>query len=325
MTNGNQLVRGLLRAIACAAIVALPCIANADSGRFNLHFDVGGLVAGPPVMGGGAFHVGADVVLRRPVALDFVFGAGGVARNDGALNTTVGTWFVDVAFGVRLRFIDDNHGNLFLVPRIGLFASGFQIAGSVDATLGYEWKIAERVQIGPFIRPGVSFNLNGAGGYAFLGLAVSVRVVDMPKDQDRDGVVDAKDACPDTPLGSEVDERGCVPLRREMVLRGITFELDRAEIKPSSEPTLRGAAQSLRDNPRAHVEIAGHTDYIGTDEHNQQLSEARATSVLEWLVAHGIRRDRLAARGYGSGKPQVPNTSESNRSRNRRIEFHRLD
>jgi len=306
-----------------ATLLASP--ARADSGRFNLHFDLGGLIAGPPVAGGGGFHIGADLVLARPIALDVVIGAGGLAAPDPVLDTVVGTWFVDFAAGVRLRFLDDQRGNLFLVPRIGLLATGFTLSGSFDATFGYEWKVAERVQLGPYLRPGVSFNGTGAGGYAFLGLVVSVKVVDMPKDQDRDGVVDGKDQCPDTPLGTEVDGRGCAVLRREMVLRGITFETDRAEIKPASERALQSAAQGLRDNPKARVEISGHTDDVGTPDHNQLLSEARANAVVDWLVAHGVDRGRLSAIGFGMQKPQVPNSNEENRARNRRIEFHRID
>ena len=108
----SKFLKRVVRATACATVLLLSGLAQADSGRFNLHFDVGGLVAGPPIMGGGGFHVGADIVLRRPVALDLVVGAGGVTHDDGLLKTTVGTWFVVVAFGVRLRFLDDNRGNL---------------------------------------------------------------------------------------------------------------------------------------------------------------------------------------------------------------------
>ncbi len=316
--------RTLLGSLALVWVVADPGQAHADSGRFNLHFDVGGIVAGAPVAGGGGFHVGADLVLRKPVALDVVLGAGGIAhKNDFA--GTVGTWFVDFAVGVRVRFLDDQRGNLFLIPRLGLFVSDFSLNGSFDATLGYEWKVADRVQIGPFVRPGVIFNADGAGGYAMVGVVVSVRVIDMPKDQDRDGVVDSRDECPDTPYGSDVDARGCVKLRKAMVLTGITFELDRTDITSQSAPTLKRALHVLRDNPRVRVEIGGHTDDVGTAPHNQRLSEDRAQAVLAWLVSHGIDASLLSAKGYGSAQPVAPNSDEAGRGRNRRIEFRRLD
>jgi len=105
----------------------------------------------------------------------------------------------------------------------------------------------------------------------------------------------------------------------------ITFEFDSAEIQPASEEALIRAAQSLRDNPTAHVEIAGHTDDVGTDAYNLKLSEARAQAVADWLIAHGIDDERLTVRGFGNTRPKAPNDSDANRALNRRIEFRRLD
>jgi len=144
-------------------------------------------------------------------------------------------------------------------------------------------------------------------------------------DTDEDGVPDATDACPGTRLGSVVDARGCLILAAEMVLEGITFAFDSADIQPASEEALIRAAQSLRDNPTAHVEIDGHTDAVGTEPYNARLSEARARAVADWLIAHGIDGGRLTVRGFGTTRPKAPNDSDANRALNRRIEFRRLD
>jgi outer membrane protein OmpA-like peptidoglycan-associated protein len=148
-----------------------------------------------------------------------------------------------------------------------------------------------------------------------------------PSDDDRDAdrVPDHRDACPGTPPRTEVDERGCAVLRREMVLDGITFQLNSAEILPSSAATLERAAQTLRDNPGVRVEIAGHTDDLGKPDYNLRLSEARARSVAAWLAAKGIDPARLEPRGYGNTQPKAPNDTDANRARNRRIEFRRLN
>src|SRR5690606_23423544 len=81
-------------------------------------------------------------------------------------------------------------------------------------------------------------------------------------DEDGDGVLDDTDQCPGTPEGSEVDARGCVALPPALVLEGIEFEYDSADITPVSEPRLRIGAQALRDNPPIRVEIGGHTDDV---------------------------------------------------------------
>jgi len=69
---------------------------------------------------------------------------------------------------------------------------------------------------------------------------------------------------------------------------------------------------------------AAHTCDLGTDGYNLKLSQARAAAVADWLVAHGIARDRLEVRGYGITQPKLPNDSEEHRALNRRIEFRRL-
>ena len=144
-------------------------------------------------------------------------------------------------------------------------------------------------------------------------------------DSDGDGVKENVDQCPDTARGTEVDARGCAILRPTLVLRGVNFETDSAEINPSSFPVLDGVARILADNPDVRVEISGHTDNVGGRAHNQRLSEARAQSVKNYMVSRGIAEARLDARGYGMSRPSGPNDTEEGRASNRRIEFTRLD
>jgi len=144
-------------------------------------------------------------------------------------------------------------------------------------------------------------------------------------DSDNDGVLETVDRCPDTPDGAEVDERGCVVLRAQMVLPGIEFALNSAEILSQSEHTLRIALQVLRDNPDANVEVGGHTDNQGATGYNMRLSRTRAEAVRDWLVNQGIDRSRLSTRGYGASTPTASNDTEEGRARNRRIEFKRTN
>lgn len=140
-------------------------------------------------------------------------------------------------------------------------------------------------------------------------------------DRDHDGVADERDQCLGTAPGTEVDERGCAVIRAQIVIEGIEFGFDSADILPQSEPSLLRALQILVDNPTARVEIAGHTDAVGTDEYNHRLSRNRAKSVRDWLVSHGVDRARTTVQGYGATQPRAANDNEENRARNRRIEF----
>ena len=87
------------------------------------------------------------------------------------------------------------------------------------------------------------------------------------------------------------------------------------------KPTVADKIREIIENcPTLNVTIAGHTDSVGNAESNRLLSVARAQSVLEWLVTHGIARARLSARGFGDTLPVASNDSEEGRARNRRIE-----
>jgi len=114
-----------------------------------------------------------------------------------------------------------------------------------------------------------------------------------------------------------------IPKKGEkVVLNGIKFKTNRADIIPSSYSILDEAAKMLKDNPTIKVEIGGHTDSRGSDAKNQRLSEARAVSVRNYLInTHYIAGDRLTAKGYGESLPLASNKTVKGRAENRRIEF----
>jgi outer membrane protein OmpA-like peptidoglycan-associated protein/opacity protein-like surface antigen len=142
--------------------------------------------------------------------------------------------------------------------------------------------------------------------------------VDTDKGTVQDGVeVNRKS----DPLNPEDD---VVKMEVAIVLDGITFELNKAEITPESEKTLNKALNTLQMHPEITVEISGHTDNSGSDAYNQTLSEKRANAVKGWLVGKGIKADRITTVGFGESKPRVANDSDSNRRLNRRIEFKRI-
>jgi hypothetical protein len=108
---------------------------------------------------------------------------------------------------------------------------------------------------------------------------------------------------------------------RKFVLRGINFETASAKILPESTPVLENAVAVLKENPTVIVEIGGHTDWRGTSQYNLGLSQARANSVRDYLIAAGIAPNRMTARGYGEDSPIATNSTPEGMAANRRIEF----
>jgi outer membrane protein OmpA-like peptidoglycan-associated protein/tetratricopeptide (TPR) repeat protein len=106
-----------------------------------------------------------------------------------------------------------------------------------------------------------------------------------------------------------------------VVLNNIFFETASAMLLPESDSELDKLFKLLEQNPSMNVEISGHTDNVGSAESNQQLSEQRALSVVDYLQRKGIATSRMTAKGYGAKMPVADNNKEEGRARNRRTEF----
>ena len=138
-----------------------------------------------------------------------------------------------------------------------------------------------------------------------------------PKDSDRDGVPDYMDKCPNTPEGYTVNKEGCFVA----ATLKIYFDFNSAKIKPQYYPEIEKFAKFLKKNPKIKVEIQGHTDSIGSDKYNLELSQRRAEAVRELLIRkYGINPNRITAKGYGETKPIAPNNTPEGRAKNRRVE-----
>lgn len=113
-----------------------------------------------------------------------------------------------------------------------------------------------------------------------------------------------------------------IGLNKPRVLKNLYFDFDKVNLRPASLRELALLENLMRENPRLIVEVAGHTDDVGTDEYNQRLSERRAKAVVNHLVSRGIDRSRLRAKGYGKRIPIATNDDEKDgRELNRRTEF----
>ena len=89
-----------------------------------------------------------------------------------------------------------------------------------------------------------------------------------------------------------------------VLIENIFYDFDKATLRPESQTALDELVNLLNENPNITIELSAHTDYKGSDQYNERLSQRRAESVVNYLIDHGIASDRLTPRGYGEGKPK---------------------
>jgi outer membrane protein OmpA-like peptidoglycan-associated protein len=112
-----------------------------------------------------------------------------------------------------------------------------------------------------------------------------------------------------------------IKIGESIVLRNIFFDYNAFTIRPESEAELERLYKLITENPQIKVEISGHTDNVGGDKYNQDLSENRARAVVEWLRRKGVPDGRLIYKGYGKTQPIASNDTPEGRQENRRTEF----
>jgi OOP family OmpA-OmpF porin len=107
-----------------------------------------------------------------------------------------------------------------------------------------------------------------------------------------------------------------------IVLRGVEFAFDKAELTGSSSVILDVAVDQLKRCPNVPMEVDGHTDSVGAEDYNQGLGQRRAEAVRGYLASKGLRSSRLTARSFGETRPVASNDTEEGRQTNRRVDLH---
>jgi outer membrane protein OmpA-like peptidoglycan-associated protein len=116
---------------------------------------------------------------------------------------------------------------------------------------------------------------------------------------------------------------GPAPKKCTLTVYGVNFDFDKATLRPDSMPVLEQVLGLFAHDPTYAAEVGGHTDNQGKRDYNMKLSAGRADAVKAWLVGKGIAAGRITTAGYGDTRPLVPNTSDENKARNRRVELRR--
>jgi outer membrane protein OmpA-like peptidoglycan-associated protein len=108
---------------------------------------------------------------------------------------------------------------------------------------------------------------------------------------------------------------------QKLVLEGVNFDFDKATLRQEDVSDLDKNVEALKAWGDVNIEVAGHTDSMGSDAYNMKLSQQRAEAVRNFLISRGVAADRLTAKGYGESQPVADNATEEGRFKNRRVEL----
>ena len=147
------------------------------------------------------------------------------------------------------------------------------------------------------------------------GVKVDKDGCEVKNDDDKDGVLNKIDKCPNTSAGVKVNKDGCV----DVINLNINFDNNSAVIKNEYKKNLETFANILKQNKSLTAVIEAHTDGKGSDAYNQNLSDRRAVSVINALKALDINTSRLKSIGYGESQPIATNDTEAGKAINRRV------
>jgi len=156
--------------------------------------------------------------------------------------------------------------------------------------------------------------------YDYRSVPIAEQIADL-QDDDNDGVINARDLCPGTPKGSEIDNDGCgeyIKTSENMQVR-ILFANDSDEINPIFRKQVQELADFLKAYPTTSIELRGYASKIGDSKYNQDLSERRARNVHDALISNDIEPDRVSIIGFGDTHLAQEGTDEVSHALNRRV------
>ena len=252
----------------------------------------------------------AKVDIKQDEVSPYVFNA---AKSDGAIKLT-GYFPDEQTHQELLATISRRFFNSKLSDELALGKGAPKdFAGAASAMLLQ----LSRLSSGVGAMSDLNVSVKGDALYAKAAADIPTELSDaVPHDYNATATIGV--AAPGAPLAAAA----CQPLFVNILAQGkIPFDTAQASIENDSDAVLDNLTAVAMRCPDAHVEISGHTDSVGSDDTNMQLSQRRAEAVSDYLAKAGIAPARLSAVGYGKTRPIASNDTEEGRAQNRRIEF----
>lgn len=165
-----------------------------------------------------------------------------------------------------------------------------------------------------------SFSIDAADEYQYIDTPIATQIADL-SDDDRDGVINARDVCPQTPQEASVDNDGCaesIKNEEERQLR-VLFANDSYEINPIFSDQIQTMADFLEKYQSASIQIQGYASKTGTPEYNLELSKQRALAVEQELLSYYVDPSRVSIVGYGETRLEAEGDDESAHAQNRKV------
>lgn len=162
--------------------------------------------------------------------------------------------------------------------------------------------------------------LKAEDAYEYIETPKANQIDDL-LDEDKDGVINARDLCPQTPRNADIDNDGCgtyIKTEEEMSLH-ILFANDSDVIQPAFLTQIREMSEFLESYPSTSIELKGYASKVGNPEYNKALSERRAESVESALLSNGVDSSRVRIVGFGDTNLEALGDDEVSHARNRKV------
>tara|TARA_R110002110_G_scaffold415561_2_gene651017 strand:- start:252445 stop:253491 length:1047 start_codon:yes stop_codon:yes gene_type:complete len=323
-----------LAGVSAPASAEIPITLNAGYGYWYFDEDRQD-GAGNELDQGSTPWAGLEYAFNDNWAAEILYAEGDTSFEGGGVDADVTTWQLGMLYYGGSYIGEANRIRPYLAfgaGEIDIDAGAFDtVETTLNAGGGIRYMLTKRLGLRLEARALYSLDESNVDALVSAGLNFYMGKVDpdpvpvvaaAPMDSDGDGVMDDRDRCPGTEAGVRVDVDGCpLPVARVASVKlKVNFGFDSTVVQEQYFDDLEELAVFLKRFEDLQVDVEGHTDSVGPESYNQQLSQRRAQAVVDLLVnQHGIAAQRLEAKGYGESQPVASNDTAEGRAENRRV------